>query len=142
MATVHSLQMPRKLPLSVLLCIEQRLHASLHEARVYTDVMAPARSPRTPVQERTLQAPSTKALCAEQEGEQYMLRIRDIKLVQSQTAEAMAQLKALLRSQRSFGMQVICHARSHIQGRVLGQGSLRMLAQQQSCSGLHVNPPT
>ncbi len=35
-----------------------------------------------------------------------MLRIRDIKLVQSQTAEAMAQLKALLRSQRSFGMQV------------------------------------
>ena len=34
-----------------------------------------------------------------------MLRIRDIKLVQSQTAEAMAQLKALLRSQRSFGMQ-------------------------------------
>ena len=42
-----------------------------------------------------------------------MLRIRDIKVVQSQTAEAMAQLKALLRSQRSFGMQVIYRARSN-----------------------------
>ena len=42
-----------------------------------------------------------------------MLRFRDIKLVQSQTAEAMAQLKALLRSQRSFGMQVCqCSNRS------------------------------
>ncbi len=55
----------------------------------------------------TVNLPDNSAAWCWQEGQEYMLRIRDIKLVQSQTAEAMAQLKALLRSQRSFGMQVI-----------------------------------
>ena len=50
------------------------------------------------------------ALCGfTQEKERYMVRTREMKLMASQTAEVVAQLKALLRSQRSFGMQVTSH---------------------------------